>query len=64
MKDEDRIKVRVEVMDDGRMRALTADNVVLAHGQGLVELRENVERAVRARGGGDKRISLMIGGPF
>jgi hypothetical protein len=63
MKDDDRIKVRIEVMDDGRMRALTSDNVVLAHGQGLVELRENVERVVRARCGGEKRISLMVGGP-
>ena len=63
MKDDDRIKVRIEVMDDGQMRALTADNVVVAHGQGLHELRENVERVLRARWGAEKRISLIVGGP-
>lgn len=63
MTKDDRIKVRVELMDDGRMRALSVDNVVLAHGQRLSELRQNVERVVRERCGEDKRISLLIGRP-
>ena len=57
----ERIQVHIEVLDDGRMRARTLDEVIVAHGEHIAELRRNVDEAVRERFGGPRPVALMVG---
>lgn len=57
----ERIQVHIEVLDDGRMRARSMDERIVAHGKHIAELRRNVDEAVRARFGEPRPVALMVG---
>jgi hypothetical protein len=56
----DRVRVRIEVLEDGRLRARTHEELVLAHGDDVEDLRRNVDDAVRRKFGENVRISLLL----
>jgi hypothetical protein len=55
------IKVHIEMLDDGRMRARTDDDAIVADGDHIADLRDNVDEAVRALYGESVRVALMVG---
>jgi hypothetical protein len=59
----ERIRVLIEVLDDGRMQARSPDHGVLAMAEDLEDLRRRVDAVVRARYGDNVRIALMVGRP-
>jgi hypothetical protein len=57
----DLIRVHIEMTDDGQMYARGADERILARGDHLADLRQNVDEAVRKLYGEKVRIALMVG---
>jgi hypothetical protein len=56
----ERIRVVIEMLDDGRMQARSPDHGVLAMGEDVEELRRRVDDVVRARYGDRVRIALVV----
>ena len=56
-----RIEVHIEVLNDGRLRAISPDELIIADGEHIADLRRNVERAIKARFGESRPVALMVG---
>jgi hypothetical protein len=56
----ERIRVVIEMLDDGRMQARSPDHGVLALGDDVEDLRRRVDDVVRARYGDNVRIALVV----
>jgi hypothetical protein len=57
----DRIRVVIEMLEDGRLQARSADHGVLAVSDEVEDLRRRVDAVVRARYGDKVRIALVVG---
>jgi hypothetical protein len=55
------IRVHIQMTDDGRMFAIGADEQILARGEHIADLRQNVDKVVRQLYGDKVRIALMVG---
>jgi hypothetical protein len=60
----ERIRVVIEMLDDGRMQARSPDHGVLAMADDVEDLRRRVDDVVRARYGDNIRIALVVGREF
>jgi hypothetical protein len=56
-----RIEVHLEVLSDGRLRAISPDELIIADGEHIADLRRNVDRAIQARFGESRPVALMVG---
>jgi hypothetical protein len=57
----ERIEVHIEVLNDGRLRAISPDELIVADGEHIADLRRNVDDAVQAHFGERRPVALMIG---
>jgi hypothetical protein len=57
----ERIRVVLEMLDDGRMQARSPEHGVLARADDAEDLRRRVDDVVRARYGDGVRIALLVG---
>ena len=57
----ERIQVHIEVLNDGRLRATSPDELIVADGEHIADLRRNVDQAIQARFGESRPVALMIG---
>jgi hypothetical protein len=57
----ERIEVHIEVLNDGRLRATSPDELIVADGEHIADLRRNVDDAVKAHFGERRPVALMIG---
>ena len=60
----EKIRVVIEMLDDGRMQARSPDHGVLAMADDVEDLRRRVDDVVRARYGDKIRIALVVGPQF
>jgi hypothetical protein len=54
------IRFSIDVLDDGRVRARSVDDAIVAIGDHIDELHEKVDQAVRALYGESRGIALLV----
>ena len=59
----EQIKVRIEVLPDGRLRASGLDGQIVVEGNDIAELRRKAELVAEAILGGPARIALWVDEP-
>jgi hypothetical protein len=57
----ERIEVHIELVADGRLRATSPDELILAGSDHSADLRRDLEQAVKARFRDSRPLALMVG---
>lgn len=59
----DKIKLWLDISQDGQIRARTEDDQIVVHGRDVNALRVNVAAAVRRAFGETRPVALLVGRP-
>lgn len=54
------VSVRVSISDEGTLLARITGCAEVVEGEDIIELREKVDRLIRARYGEDRRVALIV----